>query len=157
MHANKSQNTRSNSINAFKQGEIRILVSTDVSSRGLDISNVSHVINFDVPVVHEDYVHRIGRTGRALRTGKSITFVNDVEKYHISKIEKLIREKIQVIRLPQDIKIFETSFEERQEMAREYDKQRKSEDPEFKGAFHEKKKRAHKSISYAKTRNKRRR
>ena len=156
VHSNKSQNTRINSINAFKQGEIRILVSTDVSSRGLDISNVSHVINFDVPVVHEDYVHRIGRTGRALRPGKSITFVNDVEKYHISKIEKLIREKIQVIRLPQDIKIFETSFEERQEMAREYDKQRKMEDPEFKGAFHEKKKRVHKSFPYTKTRKKRR-
>jgi len=157
IHSNKGQNARINSINAFKKGEVRILVSTDVTSRGLDISDVSHVINFDVPVVHEDYVHRIGRTGRALRPGKSITFVTDVEQYHILKIEKLIREKIQKKPLPKDIEIFETSLEERQEMAREYDKQRKMEDPEFKGAFHEKKKRPGRTFSPSKSRKKRRR
>src|SRR5690606_11684311 len=63
IHANKGQNTRINSIQAFKDGAIRILVATDVAARGLDVSNVSHVINFDVPIVIEDYVHRIGRTG----------------------------------------------------------------------------------------------
>src|SRR5690606_38914035 len=76
IHANKGQNTRINSINAFKSGEIRFLVATDVAARGLDVSNVSHVINFDVPIVIEDYVHRIGRTGRANQTGDAITFCN---------------------------------------------------------------------------------
>jgi ATP-dependent RNA helicase RhlE len=65
LHANKGQNTRINSINSFKNDEVKILVATDVASRGIDVSDVSHVINFDVPVVIEDYVHRIGRTGRA--------------------------------------------------------------------------------------------
>src|SRR5690606_33331359 len=79
IHANKGQNTRINSINAFKEGAIRILVATDVAARGLDVSQVSHVINFDVPIVIEDYVHRIGRTGRASNTGDAITFCNPAE------------------------------------------------------------------------------
>src|SRR5690606_771359 len=88
IHANKGQNTRINSINAFKAGEVRFLVATDVAARGLDISNVSHVINFDVPIVIEDYVHRIGRTGRAFNKGDAITFANPAEMYYIEKIEK---------------------------------------------------------------------
>src|SRR5690606_25653245 len=83
IHANKGQNTRINSINAFKEGTVRILVATDVAARGLDVSNVSHVINFDVPIVIEDYVHRIGRTGRAFNTGDAITFCNPAEEYYI--------------------------------------------------------------------------
>src|SRR5690606_36895488 len=96
IHANKGQNTRINSINAFKEGSVRILVATDVAARGLDVSNVSHVINFDVPIVIEDYVHRIGRTGRAYQTGDAITFCNPAEEYYIQKIEKLIRQQIPV-------------------------------------------------------------
>src|SRR5690554_6206170 len=96
IHANKGQNTRINSINAFKEGHIRILVATDVAARGLDVSNVSHVINFDVPIVIEDYVHRIGRTGRAYQTGDAITFCNPAEEYYIRKIEQLIRQSIPV-------------------------------------------------------------
>src|SRR5690606_11228617 len=90
IHANKGQNTRINSINAFKEGNVRILVATDVAARGLDVSQVSHVINFDVPIVIEDYVHRIGRTGRAFNTGDAITFCNPAEEHNIRKIEKLI-------------------------------------------------------------------
>src|SRR5690606_24140463 len=89
IHANKGQNTRINSINAFKSGEVRFLVATDVAARGLDVSNVSHVINFDVPIVIEDHVHRIGRTGRAFNEGAAITFCNPAEQYYINKIEKL--------------------------------------------------------------------
>jgi superfamily II DNA/RNA helicase len=59
----------------FKEGKVQILVATDVAARGLDISNVSHVINFDVPATYDDYVHRIGRTGRGGKTGKALTFV----------------------------------------------------------------------------------
>ena len=72
IHANKGQNTRINSINAFKEGNIRVLVATDVASRGIDVTEVSHVINFDVPIIIEDYVHRIGRTGRAYAKGDAL-------------------------------------------------------------------------------------
>lgn len=139
IHANKGQNTRINSINAFKAGEIRFLVATDVAARGLDISNVSHVINFDVPIVIEDYVHRIGRTGRAFNKGDAITFANPAEMYYIEKIEKLIRQQIPVAPVPDEVLVEETSFHERQEMAREIDNQKRKENPDFKGAFHEKK------------------
>jgi len=139
IHANKGQNTRINSINAFKAGEIRILVATDVAARGLDVSNVSHVINFDVPIVIEDYVHRIGRTGRAFQTGDAITFCNPAEAYYIHKIEKLIRQQIPASDIPEGVFIEQTGFEERQAIAREIDNQKRKENPEFKGAFHEKK------------------
>jgi len=118
---------------------LRILVSTDVASRGIDVTNVSHVINFDVPIVYEDYVHRTGRTGRAMQVGKAITLVTEAEKYHIDKIQKIIREKIPVRIMPPHILIAETPYEEAQDMAREIDRQKRYEDPEFKGAFHEKK------------------
>ncbi|MFM7852593.1 MAG: DEAD/DEAH box helicase, partial [Flammeovirgaceae bacterium] len=139
VHSNKGQNTRINSMNEFKEGNLRILVATDVASRGIDVVNVSHVINFDVPIVYEDYVHRIGRTGRAFQSGKAITFATKAETYHIKQIEKIIREQIPVTELPADIEIAETPFEEKQDMAREIDRQRKREDPEYKGAFHERK------------------
>jgi ATP-dependent RNA helicase RhlE len=140
VHSNKGQNSRINAVNEFKEGKLRVLVSTDVASRGIDVTNVSHVINFDVPIVYEDYVHRIGRTGRAFQSGKAITLVTDSEKYHIDKIQKIIRERIPVKKLPSQIEIAETPREEAQDMAREVDRQKRYEDPEFKGAFHEKKK-----------------
>ena len=139
IHANKGQNTRINSINAFKEGEIRFLVATDVASRGLDVTNVSHVINFDVPIVIEDYVHRIGRTGRAYNTGEAITFCNPAEVYYIRKIEKLIRQFITVEPVPEGVFIEETPYAERQEIAKEIDNQKRKENPDFKGAFHDKK------------------
>lgn len=151
IHANKGQNTRINSINAFKEGDIRILVATDVASRGLDVSNVSHVINFDVPIVIEDYVHRIGRTGRALQTGDAITFCSPSEEYYVTKIEKLIRQQIPVAGIPEDVFVDETPYEERQAIAREIDLQKRREDPEFKGAFHEKKAKNTKGMKPAKT------
>ncbi len=139
VHSNKGQNTRINAINDFKEGKIRILVSTDVSARGIDVVKVSHVINFDVPNFYEDYIHRIGRTGRAFQEGKAITLVTRAEEYHIEKIEKLIREKIPVKSLPQEVTIEKTPFEESQLMAMEIDRQKRWEDPDFKGAFHERK------------------
>ncbi len=139
IHANKGQNTRINSINAFKEGNVRILVATDVAARGLDVVNVSHVINFDVPVVIEDYVHRIGRTGRALLSGDAITFATEAEKYYVRKIEKLIRQFIPVAEIPEGVFIDETLYDERQAIAKEIDLQKRKENPEFQGAFHEKK------------------
>jgi ATP-dependent RNA helicase RhlE len=139
IHSNKGQNSRINAVNEFREGLIRVLVSTDVTARGIDVTKVSHVINFDVPVLYEDYVHRIGRTGRAFQEGKAITFVTKGEDYHIEKIEELIREKIPVKELPREVVIEKTPFEEEQFMRREIDNQRRKEDPEFKGAFHDKK------------------
>ncbi|MGB4762810.1 MAG: DEAD/DEAH box helicase [Candidatus Saccharimonas sp.] len=76
IHGNKSQSQRQRALRDFKDGKARILVATDVAARGLDIPNVSHVINFDQPATYEDYVHRIGRTGRGTATGKALTFVD---------------------------------------------------------------------------------
>ncbi len=75
IHGNKNQAGRQRSLKLFKEGKVQILVATDVAARGLDISDVSHVINFDIPATYEDYVHRIGRTGRAGKKGKALTFV----------------------------------------------------------------------------------
>jgi ATP-dependent RNA helicase RhlE len=140
IHANKGQNTRINAMNLFKEGDLRVLVATDVAARGIDVSMVSHVINFDVPIIYEDYVHRIGRTGRANNLGKAITFCTKDEVYHLAKIEKIIRQTIPVREIPAEVAIEETPFEEEQTMLREIDQQRRREDPTFQGAFHEKKK-----------------
>ena len=75
IHGNKNQSGRQRSLKLFKEGKVQVLVATDVAARGLDISDVSHVINFDIPATYEDYVHRIGRTGRAGKKGKALTFV----------------------------------------------------------------------------------
>ncbi len=139
LHANKGQNTRINSMNAFKNDEVKILVATDVASRGIDVSDVSHVINFDVPVVIEDYVHRIGRTGRALQSGEAITFCNPAEEYYLNKIQKLIRQTVPVYDMPSDVFVEATPYEEKQDQDREIDMQKRRDDPDFKGAFHEKK------------------
>ncbi len=76
IHGNKNQNQRQRAINDFKSNKINILLATDIASRGLDIPNVTHVINYDIPETYEDYVHRIGRTGRADQTGKALTFID---------------------------------------------------------------------------------
>ncbi|MDO8482572.1 MAG: DEAD/DEAH box helicase [bacterium] len=75
IHGNKNQSGRQRALAAFKEGKMQILVATDVAARGLDIADVSHVINFDIPATYDDYVHRIGRTGRAGKTGKALTFI----------------------------------------------------------------------------------
>jgi ATP-dependent RNA helicase RhlE len=139
IHSNKGQNTRINSMEAFKEGNVRILVATDVAARGIDVEQVTHVINFEVPVVYEDYVHRIGRTGRASLSGTAITFVAPHEEYHLQKIEKIIRMTIPRNPLPRDLRIENTAFNEKQMIDREIDNQKKKENPEFKGAFHDKK------------------
>ena len=140
IHANKGQNTRTNAMEAFKEGSVRVMVATDVVSRGIDITDVSHVINFDVPLIYEDYVHRIGRTGRANRIGQAITFMTMADEYHIQKIEKMIRMEIPRVELPEELEIAATPVTERQDMLREIDNQKRKEDPTFLGAFHEKKK-----------------
>lgn len=94
MHSNLSQKIRERSLSAFKNGDVQILVATDIASRGLDIAHVTHVVNFDVPEHSEDYVHRIGRTGRAQKEGDAATLVSLDEISHLEAIEKLIGQTI---------------------------------------------------------------
>ena len=139
LHSNIGQNSRMNAIKDFKDGNVRILVSTDVTARGIDVFEVSHVVNVQVPGHYEDYVHRIGRTGRAFKTGVAISFVDQSEEYHLTNIQKIIRQTIPVFEIPEVVHIEKTETEEKQEQAREIDRQKRLENPEFKGAFHEKK------------------
>ena len=96
LHGNKSQSFRTRTLKAFKNGEIRILVATDVAARGLDIRNLPYVVNYDMPSIPEDYVHRIGRTGRAGAGGIAVSLVSHDEKLHLEAIEKLLKRKIPV-------------------------------------------------------------
>jgi len=157
IHANKSQNSRINAFNDFREGKVRVLVTTDVSARGLDIFMISHVINFDIPRAYEEYVHRIGRTGRAEKSGIAISFATEVEEMHIQEIEKVISEKISEKSIPGDVEIAQTDKEEEKQIALEIDKIKRAKNPDFKGAFHEKKRRPNtKSFRKDKKRKKRR-
>jgi ATP-dependent RNA helicase RhlE len=100
MHADKTQAQRIRALDDFKRGEIRVLVATDIAQRGLDISGITHVINYDVPQQPEDYVHRIGRTGRAARDGDAYTFMAPDEIAMVRTIERLIRQPIPRISVP---------------------------------------------------------
>lgn len=97
IHGNKSQNARQNALADFKNGTIRVLVATDIAARGIDIDELSHVINFDLPDVPETYVHRIGRTGRAGNEGIAISFCSADEKEELRDIQKLIGKQIPVV------------------------------------------------------------
>lgn len=94
LHGNKSQSFRTRTLKEFKNGGIRILVATDVAARGLDITNLPHVVNYDMPGAAEDYIHRIGRTGRAGVSGIAISMVSHEEKSQLRAIEKLLKQKI---------------------------------------------------------------
>ncbi|MEG0794571.1 MAG: DEAD/DEAH box helicase [Bacilli bacterium] len=97
IHGNKSQNARVQVLRDFKAGRIKILIATDIAARGIDIEELSHVFNYDMPDQAETYVHRIGRTGRANLSGKAVSFANIDEKYMVKDIERLIKESIPVI------------------------------------------------------------
>jgi ATP-dependent RNA helicase RhlE len=94
IHGDRSQSQRASALDAFKRGKYRVLVATDVASRGIDIVDLGHVINYDVPVEAEDYIHRIGRTGRAKKTGDAITFVSSEEAQHFALIERTIGKRL---------------------------------------------------------------
>lgn len=94
IHGNKSQNARQKSLNAFQRGDIRALVATDVAARGIDVDDITHVINFDLPNEPESYVHRIGRTARAGASGIAISFCDRDERAYLKDIEKIIRDTI---------------------------------------------------------------
>lgn len=98
IHGNKSQNARQLALSNFKQKKIRVLVATDIAARGIDVEELSHVINFDLPDVPETYVHRIGRTGRAGASGIAVSFCDEEERESLKRIEKVISKSIPVIK-----------------------------------------------------------
>ena len=96
IHGNKSQNARVKALNAFKDGNLDVLVATDIAARGIDVEDLPFVINYDLPNVAETYVHRIGRTGRAGRSGIAWSFCDHEEKAYLKDIQKLIKQLIPV-------------------------------------------------------------
>src|SRR5207253_2480252 len=100
IHGNKSQAQRERALAGFKSGDMRVLVATDIAARGIDIPGVSHVVNFDLPDVPEQYVHRIGRTARAGATGIAIAFCSPDERGNLRDIERTTRQRIEIVPLP---------------------------------------------------------
>lgn len=140
IHSNKTQNYRLRSIEQFREGFNRILVATDVMARGLDIDNVSHVINFDTPDFPENYMHRIGRTGRAEREGQAIVFSTEKEQDSLDKIEALMQMEIPFFEIPENVTISTELIEEEREVIKERNNPlRRKKDEEIGPAFHEKK------------------
>lgn len=107
IHSNKEQNHRFNSVKQFHEGSYRILIATDIIARGLDVAEVSHVINFDIPEIPENYIHRIGRTGRADKRGIAISFITEKEHGLLEEIEGLMNYEIPKLPLPENLKISE--------------------------------------------------
>lgn len=138
IHANKSQNYRIKSIEDFDSGKSRILIATDVMARGLDLDKISHVINFDVPIYPENYMHRIGRTGRAEEQGKTILFYTEKEAEDKIAIEELMNYQIPVNEFPEEVEVSEQlTPEERPKDAKNHNRNMKTN--QGSGGFHEKK------------------
>lgn len=140
IHSNKTQNYRLRSIRQFEDGFCRILMATDVMARGLDIEAVSHVINFDTPEYPENYMHRIGRTGRAEKEGKSLVFTTPKEMELLEQIEVLMNLKVPRETLPEEVEISHQLIPEEQPKGMEIYNPQKIKDEDAPGpAFHEKK------------------
>ena len=140
IHSNKSQNFRINAVKQFEEGTHRVLIATEIIARGLDFFNITHVINFDIPEVPSNYIHRIGRTGRADNAGIAITFISEAEKEYRDGIENLMNKEIPMQELPEDLEISDRLLEE-EKTKLGGDKQYLKEPflKHSKGAFHEKK------------------
>ncbi|WP_053991318.1 DEAD/DEAH box helicase [Mangrovimonas sp. TPBH4] len=139
IHSNKTQNYRLRSIAQFQAGDNRILIATDVMARGLDIDNVSHVINFDTPHYPENYMHRIGRTGRAEKKGHALVFSTQTELEYISEIEKYMDMDIPLLPFPEGVAISEELIEEERPQIKERNNPTKRSLDDVPGpAFHEK-------------------
>lgn len=139
IHSNKAQNNRFASVRRFKEGEYRILIATDIIARGLDIAEVSHVINFDIPDDPESYIHRIGRTGRADQKGIAISFVTEKERESLAAVEGLMKYSIPVTPLPGEVEVSEVLTEDEKPRIHMKIIEVKPARPEAGGgAFHEK-------------------
>ncbi|WP_010522365.1 DEAD/DEAH box helicase [Aquimarina agarivorans] len=141
IHSNKTQNYRLRSIRQFEEGDNRILIATDVMARGIDIDSVSQVISLDTPDYPENYIHRIGRTGRAEKKGSAILMTTPKEMDYLENIENLMKIKIDELPFPDNVEIStELTPEERPKVVEiDTTKRRKNQEPEARGAaFHEK-------------------
>ncbi len=139
MHSNKTQPQRFAAIKNFDEGKHRVLIATDIIARGLDIPEVSHVINFDTPSEASDYIHRIGRTGRANSIGTAITFITEKEKENQEKIEGLMNKKIPMFSIPKTVEISEALIADEKEYKADKNLKKLSNKETPTGAFHEKK------------------
>lgn len=135
LHSNKAQNSRLNALRAFREGTTRIMVSSDVAARGIDVQNVSHVINFDIPSIPEEYIHRIGRTARAGKEGVAISFVSEKEEPRFDAIELLIGQQVEMLELPENLEISELLMDEEKVQTANIVYQRGK--PKGGGAFHQ--------------------
>ena len=139
IHANKSQNYRLNSLAQFREGTHRVLIATDIMARGLDINGVSHVINFDLPETPGDYLHRIGRTGRAEHDGIAISLISEVEEEYQMAIEALMDLKITTLPFPEEVEVSTTLILEEETRLGGDKNYLKLPSMNSQGAFHEKK------------------
>ncbi len=139
IHSNKSQNYRLSTMAEFQEGNLRGLITTDVMARGLDISNITHVINFELPEEPELYMHRIGRTGRADATGTAISFVTPREEEYKIETELLMDQELKIVDFPEEVEVSEKLIEpEKDKLPRKF--LMKKPKLEGDGAFHEKSK-----------------
>lgn len=138
IHSNKTQPQRFKSVEQFDDGVLRLLIATDVVARGLDLVDITHVINFDMPKEASSYIHRIGRTGRADKSGTAISFVTAKDADIKNSIEALMQKKIDVLLFPEEVEIDETLTKDEKPVTRDKNlaKMKKLETPS--GAFHEK-------------------
>jgi len=111
IHSNKAQNFRFNTVEQFQSGEISILIATDLIARGIDVTDVSHVINFDIPENAENYIHRIGRTGRADKNGLALTFVTEKDNSALKAIETLMQKELEFATIPEEVDLTEELLE----------------------------------------------
>ncbi|MEA3505663.1 MAG: helicase-related protein, partial [Bacteroidota bacterium] len=129
IHGNKSQNARQRALSDFKIGKIKVLVATDIAARGIDVSELSLVINYDLPNIPETYVHRIGRTGRASASGTALSFCDLEEISYLRDIQKLIGQDIHVVKdqpFPDDTTVEEVKSREKAKKANNYSRSKKS-------------------------------
>ena len=142
IHSNKTQNYRLRSIANFEKNLFQVLIATDIVARGIDLSDVSHVININIPKKPENYIHRIGRTGRAEQKGTSISFFTENEAEYLGEIELLMNREIDVYDLPETIEISEELIDEeipRDESSIEINNDKRISTTELGSGFHEKK------------------
>ncbi len=112
IHTSKSQNFRIRSVKMFAKGEVRVLIATDLIARGVDIADVTHVINFNLPQTPETYIHRIGRTGRAEKEGIALSFVNEIETPYFKQIEALMEQEVPFLDFPEEVEVSDQYLDE---------------------------------------------
>ena len=147
IHSNRAQAQRKAALEGFSRGKFRIMVATDIAARGIDVKDISVVINYDLPDNSEDYVHRIGRTGRAGRSGKAISFATTSQKADIKKIERLIRKSLPVVQVPA-LPPHQNRVYNEPEEKREYRTQRNNRNSNYKQGDRSNNRRSRSSASY---------